>query len=115
MEDKEKLEREIESYQQQLLSIMDQKEKLKLMINSAENALNELKNSSQNECFIGYSIGYQSLGLAMSYLNVFVKKSKEDVIKKLEEEKELMEIKVKSLENTENRIKEKLKEIQSKI
>ncbi|MFH8038806.1 MAG: prefoldin subunit [Candidatus Aenigmatarchaeota archaeon] len=98
----EKTMLEIERNQQQLQSIIIQKEALKNQIIEIEKALNELKNYGESYCYASYG-------------NILLKKNKESMIKELEEELELSQIKIKSLETTENRIKERLKEIQEKI
>lgn len=98
----EKTALEIENYNQQLQQVLIQKETLKSQLLRNEKALNELKNSTENNCFVLFG-------------NVMISKSREQVIKELEEENEIIQIKIKSLENTENKIKEKLKEIESKL
>ena len=102
MEIDENTLKELQNYQQQLTNILSQKEMFKLQLLESEKALGELKKTSERECFV--VIG-----------NVFIKKSVEEVKKQLEEEIEILNIKIKSLENSEGKIREKLKELERKL
>jgi prefoldin beta subunit len=104
MEEKEKEElfNQLQLLQQQLQSILIQKESLKLQNLEIEKALEELKNTQQKEAL-------KIVG------NIMVKKSVEELKKELEESKESINLRIENLEKVEGRINTKLKEIQTKL
>ncbi|MEM5854000.1 MAG: prefoldin subunit [Candidatus Aenigmatarchaeota archaeon] len=93
---------EFQFYQQQLQTVLIQKESLKIENFEIENALEELEKSDQKEAF-------KIVG------NVMIKKNLEDLKKELKEKKEDIELRIKSLEKTEERILNKLKELQNSV
>ncbi len=93
---------DFQNYQQQLQNLLIQKETLKLKNIEIEKALEEINNTNQK-------IAYKITG------SIMVEKPIEEIKKELSEEKEALEIKIKSLEKTEERIAGKLKELQSKL
>lgn len=95
-------EEEFQFYQQQLQTILIQKESLKLQVAEIEGALEELGKTEQQQAF-------KIVG------NVMVKKNVEELKKELQETKEEAELRIKSLEKTEERIMNKLKELQSSL
>src|SRR4030042_7060345 len=90
---------QFQMYQQQLQSIMIQKESLKLQGMEVEKALEELNATKQESA-------YKVTG------NIIVSKSVDELKKDVGENKEAIEIRIKSLEKTEEKINAKLKELQ---
>jgi len=93
---------QFQSYQQQFQTILIQKESLKLQTIEIERALEELNETKQANA---YKITGQ----------IMVLKSVEELKKELNETKENVEIRIKSLEKTEERVSNKLKELQTKL
>jgi prefoldin beta subunit len=93
---------QFQTFQQQLQSIMIQKESIKLQTMEMDKALEELKSTNQEKA-------YKITG------NIMIAKSVADLKKELEESKEMMDVKIKSLDKTEERINTKLKELQDKL
>ncbi|MEM5879192.1 MAG: prefoldin subunit [Candidatus Aenigmatarchaeota archaeon] len=95
-------EEEFQFYQQQLQTLLIQKESLKLQVAEIDGALEELGKTEQKQAF-------KIVG------NVMVSKSVEEIKKELQEKKEEAELRIKSLEKTEERIMDKLKNLQSSM
>jgi prefoldin beta subunit len=95
-------EEEFQFYQQQLQTVLIQKESLKLQNSEIESALEELGKSEQKNAF-------KIVG------NIMVSKSVEELKKELQEMKEEIELRIRSLEKTEERIMNKLKELQASV
>jgi prefoldin beta subunit len=93
---------QFQTYQQQLQSILIQKESLKLQGMEIDKALEEL-NATKNDS------AYKITG------NIIVSKPVDELKKDAEESKEAIEIRIKSLEKTEEKINGKLKELQEKL
>jgi len=93
---------QFQNYQQQLQTILIQKESLKLQNIEIERALEELNSSKEKSA-------YKITGAIM------ISKPIEELKKELDETKENIEIRIKSLEKTEEKISLKLKEIQTKL
>lgn len=93
---------EFQAYQQQLQSIVMQKENLKLQDLEIDKALEELQASEQKTAF-------KITGTVM------VSKPIDEIVNDLKETKEAITIRLKSYDKTEARITEKLKELQDKI
>lgn len=87
---------------QQLQSVMMQKQALIIQSKEIEKALEEISREDSEEI-------YRSVG------PILVKADKEKVKKDLEEQKEEMELKIKSLEKQEARLKSLMKEGQEKF
>ncbi len=92
---------ELQLQSQQLQNILVQKQNLMLQTREIEKALEELKNHEDDV--------YKSLG------PVVVKAKKEDIVNELEENKEDIDLKIKTLEKQEKRIKDRAKEIQDNM
>lgn len=90
---------EFQFYQQQLQAVTIQKETLKLQDFEIESALEELEKSEEKEAF-------KIVG------SIMIRKSVEDLKKELKERKEDIELRIRSLEKSEERILNKLKELQ---
>ena len=95
-------EEEFQFYQQQLQTVLIQKESLKLQTAEIEGALEELGKTEQKNAF-------KIVG------NVMVSKSVEELKKELQEMKEEIDLRINSLEKTEERIMNKLKDLQASI
>ena len=93
---------QFQNCQQQLQSILIQKESLKLQNIEIERALEELNSTTQKTA---YKITGQ----------IMINKPVDELKKELNETKENIELRIKSLEKTEERVNNKLKELQSKL
>ncbi len=89
--------------QQNLQSILMQKQQLEVEVVEIEKALEELKKISEQDSV------YKTAG------PVLIKAKRDDVVKELEEKKELSNTRVMVLSKQEARLKENLKELQTKI
>jgi prefoldin beta subunit len=92
-----------EQLQQNLQAIVVQKQQVDLESSDADRALAELKKASDSDAV------YKSAG------NLLVKAKKEDVLKDLIEKKELSGTRSAVLAKQEQRVRENLKELESKI
>jgi prefoldin beta subunit len=101
-EDAKNLIAQFQNYQQQLQSILIQKESMKMQDLEIERALEELNTTAQKAA---YKITGQ----------VMVSKPVEELKKELDETKENIGVRIKSLEKNEERINNKLKELQEKL
>ena len=93
----------LQQLQQNLQAIMMQKQQLEIENVETDRALEELKKAGADDAV------YKAAG------SVMVKAKKDDVVKDLEEKKELGATRVKVLEKQETRVKENLKEVETKI
>ena len=93
---------QIEVQNQQLQSIMMQKQSLMIQDREIERALEELKKPENQEVF-------RSVG------PILVKTEKETINKELGDTREEIELKIKTLEKQEKRLRDKLKENQGKF
>ena len=86
----------------QLSSINAQKAQLKMLIDSTKNAIEELKESKEDSA-------YKNLGFIM------LKVGKDKLIKDLNSEIETLNIRLKTIEKTEDLVSKKLADLQAKI
>ncbi|HEX2170299.1 MAG TPA: prefoldin subunit beta [Nitrososphaera sp.] len=93
----------LQQLQQNLQAIMMQKQQLEVETAETDRALQELKKASPDDAI------YKNAG------SVLIKAKKEDVLKELEEKKELSNTRVMVLGKQETRVKENLKEVENKI
>jgi prefoldin beta subunit len=93
---------QFQAYQQQLQSVLIQKENLKLQMLDIDKAVEELETSKEKEA-------YKIAGPIM------IKKTSEDLKKELKEKKENFDLRIKSLEKAEERMVAKLKELEPKL
>jgi prefoldin beta subunit len=93
---------EFQNYQQQLQTIVIQKESLKLQSLEVDKAIEELHKTAQKTAF-------KITG------SIMISKPVEELKKDLEEAKESIGLKIKSLEKSEERVNNKLKELQTKL
>ena len=98
--DTEQQIKQLQIFEQNLQGYLSQKQQLQTQIIEITSALNEIKNKDE---------GYKIIG------NIMIKKTSEELTKDLENKKELINLKMKSLEKQENIIKEKSKKIQEEI
>jgi len=97
MEISEEKQKEILALYQQYQALLVEIESLKIKNKEIEEVLEELNKSNKNEA-------YKLVG------NVLIKKTKDELIKELNDEKEIVELRLKSLEKSKQKIEEKLKE-----
>jgi prefoldin beta subunit len=93
----------LQQLQQNLQAIMMQKQQLEIENVETDRALEELKKAGADDAV------YKAAG------SVMVKAKKDEVVKELDEKKELGATRVKVLEKQETRVKENLKEVETKI
>lgn len=93
---------QFQAYQQQYQAILIQKENLKLQTLEIEKALEELEASKEKQA-------YKIAGPIM------IKKSKEDLKTELNERKDNFNLRIKTLEKAEERMINKLKEMEPKL
>jgi prefoldin beta subunit len=93
----------LQQLQQNLQAIMMQKQQIELEIVETDRALEELKKIGTDDAI------YKSAG------PLLIKANKEDVLKELEEKKELSNTRVTVLAKQETRVKDNLKEVENKI
>jgi len=89
--------------QQNLQSILMQKQQIEIELVEIDKALEELKKTSDQDAI------YKTAG------PVLIKAKRDDVVKELEEKKELSNTRIMVLSKQETRVKENLKELQTKI
>ncbi len=94
---------QMQQVQQQLQAVVSQRMQVEAMLKEVEEALNEVKKASDDAPV------YKVTG------NILVKVSKEEVIKDLEEKKETYEVRLSTLKRQEERLKDRLAEIQKKL
>ncbi|HXV45044.1 MAG TPA: prefoldin subunit beta [Nitrososphaera sp.] len=93
----------LQQLQQNLQAIMMQKQQLEVETVETDRALEELKKAGPDDAI------YKNVG------SVLIKAKKEEVMKELEEKKELSNTRVMVLGKQETRVKENLKEVETKI
>jgi prefoldin beta subunit len=93
----------LQQLQQNLQAILMQKQQLEVEMVETDRGLQELKKASPDDAI------YKNAG------SVLIKAKKEDVLKELEEKKELSNTRIMVLGKQEARVKENLKEVENKI
>jgi prefoldin beta subunit len=93
----------LQQLQQNLQAIMMQKQQVELEVVESDRALEELRKMDLDNTV------YKSAG------PLLIKAKKEDVLKELEEKKELLNTRTMVLGKQETRVKENLKEVENKI
>jgi prefoldin beta subunit len=93
----------LQQLQQNLQAIMMQKQQLEVEIVETDRALEELKKAGADDAV------YKNAG------SVLIKAKKEEVVKELEEKKELSNTRAMVLGKQETRVKDNLKEVENKI
>ena len=93
----------LQQLQQNLQAIMMQKQQVELEVVETDRALEEIRKTGIED------VVYKSAG------PLLIKSKKDDVIKELEEKKELSNTRVMVLTKQETRVKDNLKEVENKI
>jgi len=88
--------------QQQLQMIMMQKQDLQTQISEVENAIGELKKIKDKDA-------YEVVG------NIMVKKSKEELEKSLKEKKDLLKLRISTIEKQQNNLAKHASDLQEKL
>jgi len=91
---------QLQVMEQNLTSIILQKQQLQAQLAETENALKELEKVDS---------AYRIVG------NIMIKKEKQELVNELKKEKELLELRIKTLTSQEEKIKEKTKELQKEV
>ncbi len=94
---------QLQQLQQQLQMVVTQKVQLENSLKETENAIQEVEKVSDDTPI------FKTVG------TILVKTSKEDVLKELKEKKDTFEIRIKTLERQEEKLKERLQDLQKKI
>lgn len=93
----------LQQMQQQMQTVLSQKNQYELAIQEARRALEEL-NESEDSVVVYMNVG-----------SVVMQKSKPDVISKMNEKIELLDIRVKSIEKQEKLLQEKFEKLQQQV
>ena len=91
---------QLQRIEQSMQNILMQKQQFQSQTIEIESALNELKTSEENYKIVG---------------NIMVKTSKEELEKDLNQKKELIELRIKTIEKQEKETKEKANKIQAEV
>jgi prefoldin beta subunit len=94
---------QLQQLQQQAQMIGSQKTQMTIELKEIDMALNELEKVEEETTI------YRNIG------GILVKSRKDDVVKELSEKKETLEVRIKTLERQEERIKKRFDELQEKI
>ncbi len=94
---------QLQQIQQQLQMVLTQKVQLENSLKETENAIQEVEKVSDDTPI------FKTVG------TVLVKTSKEQILKELREKKDTFEIRIKALERQEEKLKERLQDLQKKI
>ncbi|MBI3413424.1 MAG: prefoldin subunit beta [Candidatus Aenigmarchaeota archaeon] len=93
---------QFQAYQQQSQMILGHKDATKAQLMEINRTLEELEKAGESEI-------YKSVG------PILIKTTKESVKKDLAEKKEMLEIRLKSMDTEEKKTKEKIRDLQEKI
>jgi prefoldin beta subunit len=94
---------QFEALRQTLYAILMQKQRLKQQYDEIDNAIAELEKLGEDNKV------YKMVG------NILIEKNKEAVLSELKEKKEVIEIRLQSLEKQEQSLKERLEKLQSEL
>jgi len=94
---------QLESYQQQLQLVIQQKQKVQVDLNDAKKALEEVEKVGENIPI------YKTVG------TLIVKTSKDKAVEELKEKIETLEVRLNALTRQEQKLNEKIKELTQKI
>ncbi|MBO8175508.1 prefoldin subunit beta [Thermococcus sp. SY098] len=94
---------QLESYQQQLQLVIQQKQKVQVDLNDAKKALEEIEKVEENTPI------YKTVG------TLIVKTSKDKAVEELKEKIETLEVRLNALNRQEQKLNEKIKELTQKI
>ena len=93
---------ELQTYQQQMQTVMLQKESLNIQKMENDKAIEELDKTTHDEVF-------KTVG------PILIKSTKKDLISELREKQETIDLRLKTMQKQETRIRDKLKEAQDKF
>jgi prefoldin beta subunit len=93
---------DLQAFQQQMQTVLIQKESLNIQSMEIDKALEELKKATTEDV-------YKAVG------PILIKSTRKDLEKELNEKKETIDLRLKSLQKQDDRIKEKLKDYQEKF
>jgi len=93
---------DLQTFQQQMQTVMIQKESLNVQNIEIDKALEELKKTTTEDV-------YKAVG------PILIKSTKKELEKELSEKKETLDLRLKSLQKQEERLKERLKSSQGKF
>ncbi len=94
---------QLQQIQQQAQALMQQKSQVEMVLRETERALEELKKTEDN------AIVYKAAG------ELLVKANKEEVLKDLEEKKDSLDVRMKSLARQEERIQSRFTQLQDQL
>ncbi len=100
--EKEKVIEEMQATQYRIHMYLSQKQSLELKLQEIETAIKELRESKEE-------FAYKITGPIM------IKVGKEDLIKELEEKKNLVELRIKAFEKQIEKLNDRMKELQEKL
>jgi len=100
--DKETQEKigQLQMLEQSMQSFMMQKQQFRAQLMEVDSALKELENTNEAFKIVG---------------TVMIKAEKEDLVKELDEKKERLSLRIKSIETQENQLKEKAASMQKEV
>ena len=94
--------KELQIFEQNLQAVLMQKQAFQLELSEIENALEELSKTKEKEV-------YKIVG------NIMVKSSKEDILKDLRQKKDMISIRLKSIDAQEKNIEENAEGLRKKV
>ncbi len=94
---------QLQTVQQQLQMVVSQKVQLENALKEIEEAIGEVEKTDESTPI------YKSVG------TVLVKTKKDDILKELNEKKETIEVRIRALSRQEEKLKERLQELQNKV
>ena len=94
---------QLESYQQQLQLVVQQKQKIQVELNDAKKALEEIEKVGEDAPI------YKTVG------TLIVRSTKEKALEELKERVETLEVRLRALERQEQKLNEKIKELTQQI
>ncbi|HDG64164.1 MAG: prefoldin subunit beta [Thermococcus sp.] len=94
---------QLESYQQQIQLVIQQKQRVQVELNDAKKALEEIEKTEE-----GIPI-YKTVG------TLIVKSTKSKALEEVKEKVETLEVRLKALERQEQKLNEKIKELTRQI
>jgi prefoldin beta subunit len=94
---------QLQQIQVQLQALQEQKTQIEAILRDSDDALEELNKAKDDE------IVYKSVG------EILVKSTKDDAIKELTEKKEMMNIRKQTLDRQEERLKNRLNQLQEQL
>ena len=92
---------QLQLIEQNLQNFLAQKQTFQTQLLEIDNALKELNSTKEDS--------YKIIG------NIMIKDKKENLVKELQSKKEIVELRLKSLDKQETKIKDKAEELQTKV